>query len=56
MTLIICLFILFLYNRTFLNLLQQPNVAVVDGLTVLAMNITQFYSRLNIEIHYDLQD
>ena len=34
MTLIVCLFIIFLSNRTFLNLLQQRNVAVVDGLVV----------------------
>ena len=35
MTLIICLFILFLNNGTFLNLLQQQNIAVVDGLVVI---------------------
>ena len=34
MTLILCLFILFQNNRMFLNLLQQQNVAVVDGLVV----------------------
>ena len=34
MTLIVCLFILFLNTGTVLNLLQQRNVAVVDGLVV----------------------
>ena len=34
MTLIVCLFVLFLNNGTSLNLLQQRNIAVVDGLVV----------------------
>ena len=32
MTLIVCLLMIFLNNGTFLNLLKQRNVAVVDGL------------------------
>ena len=36
MTLIVCLFILLLNNGTFLNLLQQRNFAVVDGLIVVS--------------------
>ena len=34
MTLIVCLFVLFLNNGTSLNLLQQGTIAVVDGLVV----------------------
>ena len=37
MTLIVCLFISFQNNEMFLNLLQQRNVAVLDGFVV---NIT----------------
>ena len=39
MTLIVCLLILFVNNGTFLDLLQQRNVAVVDRLVVHYLSI-----------------
>ena len=51
MTLIVCLFILFLNNRAFLNLLQQQNVAIVDGL-VASVKISRNLWHFNI---YELE-
>ena len=50
MTLILCIFILIVNNGTFLNLVQQQNVAVVDGLVVV------FAIKFHIEkaLHYIL--
>ena len=56
MTLIVCLFIIFLNNGTFLNLPQQCNVAVVDGLEISALNCYDNKAEKNSTLKYNLSD